>query len=47
MHEGLRWFDIKRYGIPVEHELENGSEILYSKPMTNVKFYNYLNLHWK
>ena len=28
MHEGLRWFDIKRYGIPVEHELENGGEIL-------------------
>jgi hypothetical protein len=28
MHEGLRWFDIKRYGIPVEHELENGGEIV-------------------
>ncbi|HEX6223171.1 MAG TPA: RagB/SusD family nutrient uptake outer membrane protein [Chryseolinea sp.] len=28
MHEGLRWFDIRRYGIPVEHELENGGEIV-------------------
>jgi hypothetical protein len=27
MHEGLRWFDIKRYGIPVQHELEDGSTI--------------------
>jgi hypothetical protein len=27
MHEGLRWFDIRRYGISVEHRLENGSEI--------------------
>ena len=27
MHEGLRWFDIRRYGIPVDHILENGSEI--------------------
>lgn len=24
MHEGLRWFDIKRYGIPVMHTNENG-----------------------
>ncbi|MDF9795931.1 tetratricopeptide (TPR) repeat protein [Catalinimonas alkaloidigena] len=27
VHEGLRWFDIKRYDIPVTHELENGSTI--------------------
>jgi hypothetical protein len=27
MHEGLRWFDIKRYGIRVQHELEDGSTI--------------------
>lgn len=27
MHEGLRWFDIKRYDIPVQHVLENGSII--------------------
>jgi starch-binding outer membrane protein, SusD/RagB family len=27
MHEGLRWFDIKRYGISVEHDLEDGSII--------------------
>ena len=27
MHEGLRWFDIRRYGIPVDHTLENGSQI--------------------
>jgi hypothetical protein len=26
-HEGLRWFDIKRYQIPVSHTLENGSPI--------------------
>lgn len=27
IHEGLRWFDIKRYDIPVTHVLENGSTI--------------------
>jgi hypothetical protein len=27
IHEGLRWFDIKRYSIPVEHQLPNGSFI--------------------
>jgi hypothetical protein len=27
MHEGLRWFDIKRYQIPVQHTLENGTPI--------------------
>jgi hypothetical protein len=27
MHEGLRWFDIKRYGIRVQHRLEDGSTI--------------------
>ena len=27
MHEGMRWFDIRRYQIPVQHRLENGSLI--------------------
>ncbi|WKN31632.1 RagB/SusD family nutrient uptake outer membrane protein [Porifericola rhodea] len=27
VHEGLRWFDIKRYGFPVTHVLANGSTI--------------------
>lgn len=27
IHEGLRWFDIRRYGISVQHRLENGSVI--------------------
>ncbi|MEQ9443478.1 MAG: RagB/SusD family nutrient uptake outer membrane protein [Cyclobacteriaceae bacterium] len=27
IHEGLRWFDIKRYGISVEHTLGDGSVI--------------------
>jgi hypothetical protein len=27
MHEGLRWFDLKRYGFEVEHVLQNGSII--------------------
>jgi hypothetical protein len=27
MHEGLRWFDIKRYQFPVQHLLENGQQI--------------------
>ena len=27
IHEGLRWFDIKRYGIAVEHTLGDGSVI--------------------
>ena len=27
MHEGLRWFDIKRYQMPVQHRLENGTTI--------------------
>jgi hypothetical protein len=27
MHEGLRWFDIKRYQISVIHDLENGGLI--------------------
>jgi hypothetical protein len=25
MHEGLRWFDIKRYGLAVHHDLSDGS----------------------
>src|SRR5690606_39574040 len=25
IHEGLRWFDIRRYGIPVNHMLQDGS----------------------
>ncbi len=28
MHEGLRWFDIKRYGISVQHVLESGNVIM-------------------
>jgi starch-binding outer membrane protein, SusD/RagB family len=28
MHEGLRWFDIKRYNIPVTHFTDSGSPIL-------------------
>lgn len=27
MHEGLRWFDIKRYQFPVQHTLEDGAPI--------------------
>jgi hypothetical protein len=27
MHEGLRWFDLKRYDLEVQHVLENGSVI--------------------
>lgn len=27
MHEGLRWFDIKRYDVEVEHTLEDGSTV--------------------
>ncbi|MGC1243756.1 MAG: RagB/SusD family nutrient uptake outer membrane protein [Chryseosolibacter sp.] len=27
MHEGLRWFDIKRFGVPVTHMLQNGAVI--------------------
>jgi hypothetical protein len=27
MHEGLRWFDLKRYDYPVQHVLEDGSTI--------------------
>ena len=27
IHEGLRWFDIKRFGVPVVHVLDNGSVI--------------------
>ncbi|HET7180312.1 MAG TPA: RagB/SusD family nutrient uptake outer membrane protein, partial [Chryseosolibacter sp.] len=27
MHEGLRWFDIKRFQIPVTHILQNGTPI--------------------
>jgi starch-binding outer membrane protein, SusD/RagB family len=27
MHEGIRWFDIRRYQIPVEHELPDGSTV--------------------
>jgi starch-binding outer membrane protein, SusD/RagB family len=27
MHEGLKWFDIKRFEIPVEHVLQDGSRI--------------------
>jgi len=25
IHEGMRWFDIKRFGIPVNHQLQDGS----------------------
>jgi hypothetical protein len=28
MHEGLRWFDIKRYQLEVEHILQDGSKIV-------------------
>ena len=27
MHEGMRWFDIRRFGIPVNHMLQNGAII--------------------
>jgi hypothetical protein len=27
MHEGMRWFDIKRFQFPVQHILENGTSI--------------------
>jgi hypothetical protein len=27
IHEGMRWFDIRRYQIPVTHRLENGASI--------------------
>jgi starch-binding outer membrane protein, SusD/RagB family len=27
IHEGLRWFDIKRYGYRVQHLLQDGSVI--------------------
>ena len=27
MHEGLKWFDIKRFKIPVTHTLANGSTV--------------------
>jgi hypothetical protein len=27
VHEGLRWFDIRRYGIPVEHPLSTGQTL--------------------
>ena len=27
IHEGMRWFDIKRFGFPVQHMLQNGSVI--------------------
>jgi hypothetical protein len=27
IHEGLRWFDIKRFGIRVQHQLEDGTTI--------------------
>ena len=27
VHEGLRWFDIKRYGFPVEHSFPDGTTI--------------------
>lgn len=27
IHEGLRWFDIKRYSIPVRHRLQDGNTI--------------------
>jgi len=28
IHEGLRWFDLKRYGIPVNHVLEDGQTVI-------------------
>lgn len=31
LHEGLRWFDIKRFNIRVKHDLEDGSEITLAK----------------
>lgn len=27
LHEGMRWFDIKRFHLPVQHTLDNGSNI--------------------
>lgn len=27
LHEGMRWFDIRRFGIPVTHVLQDGSQI--------------------
>jgi len=30
VHEGLRWFDIRRYGIPVEHPLSTGQTLTLS-----------------
>lgn len=27
IHEGMRWFDIKRFGLPVNHVLQNGGSI--------------------
>ena len=27
MHEGMRWFDIRRFDLPVTHVLDNGNEI--------------------
>ncbi|HEY9486912.1 MAG TPA: RagB/SusD family nutrient uptake outer membrane protein, partial [Chryseosolibacter sp.] len=27
IHEGMRWFDIRRYHIPVNHMLQNGSVV--------------------
>lgn len=30
VHEGLRWFDIRRYGIPVEHALSTGQTLTLS-----------------
>ena len=31
IHEGLRWFDIKRYGFPVTHDFPDGSTITLSE----------------
>jgi hypothetical protein len=34
IHQGNRWFDIKRYNLPVEHKLVGGEiEVLESKDL--------------
>jgi hypothetical protein len=30
MHEGLRWFDIKRFGLAVAHSLPDGNTVTLS-----------------
>jgi hypothetical protein len=31
IHEGLRWFDLRRYDIPVTHMLQDGSTIILER----------------